>query len=379
MWKNTTILLSVVLGVSIFGLVMLFSTSAIQARQQHGSELYYVLRQGIAFLAGLVALGVTWAIDYRRWRSLATPLLGAAAILLLLVWAPGIGRTVKGSSRWIVIGGLSLQPSEFAKLAVVIWLAAWMDRNHRYAFEFRRGLLIPLIVLGMVLFLIFAEPDYGTTLLLGAVVFGILFVGGTRVLYLLLAGVLGSACFIAVLAHNPVRMRRIMAFLNPEKYAEAEAFQLLNAIYAFVVGGGRGVGLGQSMQKRWYLPEAHTDFIFAIIGEELGVVASLGLVLAFLTLLWCGIRITYRAPDHFGRLVALGLTILLTLQAIINVAVVSGSMPTKGLPLPFVSYGGTSMVMSMAMVGVLLNIAHQAARLERGGKAFFIRDAVHQV
>lgn len=379
MWKTATILLGVVLGVSIFGLVMLFSTSSIQARQQHGSELYYVLRQGIAFLVGLVALGITWAIDYRRWRVLASPLLVVAVILLLLVWTPGIGRTVKGSSRWIVCGGFSLQPSELAKFAVVIWLSAWMDRIHRYAFEFRRGLLVPLIVLGLVLLLIFAEPDFGTTLLLAAVAFAILYAGGARVLYLLAAGFLGSVCFIAGLAYNPVRMRRIMAFLNPEKYAEAEAFQLLNAIYAFVVGGGRGVGLGQSMQKRWYLPEAHTDFIFAIIGEELGLVASLGLVLAFLTLLWCGIRITYRAPDHFGRLVALGITILLTLQAIINVAVVTGSMPTKGLPLPFVSYGGSSMVMSLAMAGVLLNIAHQAALLEKGGKALFIRDTVHQV
>jgi cell division protein FtsW len=380
MRRNARVLLAVVLTLCLIGLVMLYSTGSVQAEaQQDVSPMFLVNRQAVAILIGFVILIAASRIPYGFWRVVAVPLLIAAVVLLALVWAPGIGKTVKGSSRWIEVAGARFQPSEFAKLAVVIWLAYWMERVHRTAFTFRRGLLAPLAGLGCVLLLIFAEPDFGATMLIALVGFGIMFAGGSNIIYLLASALLGGAVFVVAIMHNPNRMKRIMAFLNPEKYAEDAAFQLLNAIYAFVVGGSTGVGLGQSMQKRFYLPEAHTDFIFAIVGEEFGVVASLGVVFLFGLLLWHGIRISLRAPDHFGRLLALGLTLMLSLQAMINVAVVTGSMPTKGLPLPFISFGGSNMVISLLMIGILINIAGEAARREEGDDAPFIRDAVHQV
>jgi cell division protein FtsW len=272
-------------------------------------------------------------------------------------------------------GPINVQPSELAKFATILLLSWWMGRAQRRAGEFRMGLLVPIILLGLIAGLIFIEPDFGTTLLIGCVGMVIMFVGGTRVGYLVIAAVGGGAVFLLAILQNEERMRRIFAFLNPDKYAQDEAFQLLNAIYAFVVGGGAGVGLGGSLQKQFYLPEAHTDFIFAIVGEELGLAASLGVVVLFLGFFMCGLWISLRAPDTFGRLVAFGITSMITLQAAINIGVVTGCLPTKGLPLPFISFGGTSIAITLAMVGVLVNIALQGGGEVRGA----IRDKGHDL
>jgi cell division protein FtsW len=231
-----------------------------------------------------------------------------------------------------------------------------MARIQRHADELWKGMIVPLGILGVNLLLIFIEPDFGTTLLIATVGMAMMFVAGVKFSYLLVAALAGLTGFFLAVMRNAERMRRIIAFLNPEKYARHEAYQLWNAIYAFVIGGGTGVGLGQSLQKRFYLPEAHTDFIFAIIGEELGLAASLLVVVLFLAILICGIRISLHAPDGFSRLLGFGLTLMITLQAVINIAVVTGCMPTKGLPLPFISFGGSSMIISMAMIGILINI-----------------------
>ncbi len=380
--RNTArVLLVVVFALCMLGLVMLYSTGSVQSQQQKAPTppTFLVEKQGRALVVGVALLILAAHVPYRWWKAAAWPLMFSSVVLLALVWVPGVGKAVKGSSRWIQFAGARFQPSELAKIAVVVWIAYWMERVHRTAGTFRRGLLAPLSCMGVVLLLVFAEPDFGATLLIALVGFFMMFAGGARILYLLAAAVAGGALFALALLHNPVRMRRILAFLNPEKYAEDAAFQLLNAIYAFVVGGAGGVGLGQSMQKRFYLPEAHTDFIFAIIGEELGVTASLGVVAAFCAIMACGILIALRAADHFGRLLALGMTLMLTLQAVINVAVVTGSMPTKGLPLPFISAGGSNLVIALIMVGVLINIASYAARREEGVDDQFIRDAVHSV
>lgn len=378
MWKTATILVGIVLILITLGVIMLASTSGFQSRGQVHDAGFFLKRQVVALvLGGIFAIAASW-IDYQYWRRLAVPLAVVSVVLLVAVLIPGVGLNIKGSSRWLRIGLVNFQPSELAKLASIVILAWWMSRVQRHAHEFRLGLVAPLVGLGLFLGLIFIEPDFGTTILVGVVGMLLMFVGGTRFGYLLVAGALGLSVFTLAVMQDAERMRRIIAFLNPDQYAEDEAFQLLNAIYAFVAGGGRGTGLGQGMQKHFYLPEAHTDFIFAIIGEELGLAASLGVVALFLGLFLCGVRIAFRAPDQFGKLLAFGITLMISIQAMINIAVVTGSMPTKGLPLPFISFGGSSVLISLTMVGILLNIARQAGESEEGDDSEFIRDAAHR-
>lgn len=360
MWRTTTILATAVLILVALGLVMLASTSAMQGASTFNDPHYFVKRQIAALLVGLVGALLAARIDGNVWKKLAVVLAVCSFLLLAAVLVPGIGISVKGSQRWISVGVTTMQPSELAKIALVFLLAWWMSRYKRRASELWLGLLLPLGMMGLMILPVLAEPDFGTTILMGMVGFAILWVGGARFSHLLISGVLAASGMAVLIMQNEVRMRRIIAFLDPERYADREAFQLLNAIYAFVMGGSRGAGLGASLQKRYYLPEAHTDFIFAIVGEELGLIASLGVVLLFVTIFFCGLRISARAPDTFGRLVALGLTCMITMQAAINIGVVTGCLPTKGLPLPFISYGGTSLAITLVMVGLLIGVARQA-------------------
>lgn len=356
-------LLILVVGIlCLFGLVMLYSTSGPQGEKLFGDPDYFTQRQILWLLAGLAAGTVGSRVDYRRWLKLSWPLLGATLVLLALVYVPGIGLNIKGSHRWIRLPmGLTFQPSEIAKFVAIVMLSAWYGTKRRERTGFKGGLLYPALLLGLMLGLIVMETDFGATILIGATGGLMMFVAGAPALYLTGAALAGGAGLAWMISQNRQRMSRIMAFLDPEKYAQDEAFQLLNALYAFVAGGVWGVGLGQSLQKQHYLPEAHTDFIFAIIGEELGILFSLGVVGLFVVFLLCGLRISGRAPDAGGRLMAFGITLLISLQAALNIGVVTGRLPTKGLPLPFISFGGTSLVVLLFMVGVLLNIARQGA------------------
>jgi cell division protein FtsW len=356
------ILILVVAILVLFGLVMLFSTSGPQGEKLFGNPYYFTQRQAVWLFLGLVAAFVAARVDYHRWMKLAWPLLGLTLVLLALVYVPGIGLNIKGSHRWIGIPGvLSFQPSELAKFTAINALAFWFGTKRRQRDGFQGGILIPSLILGSMLGLIVFETDFGATVLIGATGGLMMFVAGSPMLYLAPVGLLAAGALGWMIKQNPERMARIMAFLHPEQYEKTEAYQLMNALYAFVVGGVGGAGLGQSLQKKFYLPEAHTDFIFAIIGEELGLGASLGVVLLFVVLLLCGLRISGRASDAGGRLMAFGITILISLQAAINIGVVTGRLPTKGLPLPFISFGGTSLLVTLFMVGVLLNIARQGA------------------
>ncbi|MDD4117336.1 MAG: putative lipid II flippase FtsW [Kiritimatiellae bacterium] len=358
--RASAVLILVVGILCLFGLVMLYSTSGPQGEKLFGDPDYFTQRQMLWLLAGLAAGTVGSRVDYRRWLKLSWPLLGATLVLLALVYIPGIGLNIKGSHRWIRLPmGLTFQPSEIAKFVAIVMLSAWYGTKRRERTGFKGGLLYPALLLGLLLGLIVMETDFGATILIGATGGLMMFVAGAPVLYLGGAALAGGAGLAWMISQNRQRMSRIMAFLDPEKYAQDEAFQLLNALYAFVAGGAWGVGLGQSLQKQHYLPEAHTDFIFAIIGEELGVLASLGVVGLFVVFLLCGLRISGRAPDAGGRLMAFGITMLISLQAALNIGVVTGRLPTKGLPLPFISFGGTSLVVLLFMVGVLLNIARQ--------------------
>jgi cell division protein FtsW len=360
MWKTASVIVCVALLLVTIGVIMLQSTGAIRGEAVYKDAHFFLKRQAVALAVGFVAFLLASRIDYHRWRALAPLLAIGTVALLVMAILPGVGVNVKGSSRWLRMGPITVQPSEFAKFSSIVALSWWMSRVQRRADELVPGLIVPLVILGSMTGLIFIEPDFGTTLLTGAVGMAILFVGGARFGHVVIACTVGFSAFALAIMQDAERMRRVFAFLNPEKYAQDEAFQLLNAIYAFVVGGATGVGLGESLQKRFYLPEAHTDFIFAIIGEELGLVASLGIVLLFLVFFVCGILVSLRASEMFGRLLAFGITAMITLQAAINIGVVTGCLPTKGLPLPFISFGGTSIVVTLFMVGVLVNVALQS-------------------
>lgn len=359
MRRTTTILALSVLLLTSLGLVMLASTSAMHGAAQFQDANYFVKRQLAALLLGVVGAMAVSRVNYLVWKQIAIPLAVFSAILLVLVMIPGIGISVKGSRRWLSLGVTTMQPSEIAKIALVLLLAWWLNRAKRRVKEWIPGVIIPLALMGALVLPVLAEPDFGTTILMAAVSFMMLWIGGAQFRHLLVAGAAGASGMAILIMQNEVRMRRIIAFLDPERYADREAYQLLNAIYAFVAGGGSGVGLGAGLQKRHYLPESHTDFIFAIIGEELGLGASLATLALFAVIFICGLRIAMRAPDTFGRLVALGLTCMITTQAAINLGVVTGCLPTKGLPLPFISYGGTSLAITWVMVGLLIGIARQ--------------------
>jgi cell division protein FtsW len=354
--KAGLILLVVVLLLVAVGVVMLFSTSAIYARERYGDPHFLLKRQLIwSLIAGVACLAAA-CVPYPQLRKAAPFLAIGSVVLLLLVFVPKIGLSIGGSRRWLDIFGQRVQPSEFAKYALVIWLAYWLAREKRRLNQLKRGFLIPMGVTGGVLLLIVAEPDFGCTALLGAVALSVMFVAGVRLRYLIPTVLAGGAGLGALIMRNPERFERLMAFMDLEKYKATDGYQVWQAMLAFGSGGIDGLGLGNSRQKLFYLPEAHTDFIFPIIGEELGLIGTLAILLAFVVIVAAGIYIGARAQDPFGQFLGLGVTLLIALQAIINIGVVTAWLPTKGLALPFISYGGSSMVMNMVGVGMLLSI-----------------------
>lgn len=378
MRRTISTLAGIVLALLSLGVVMLFSTSSVEGTASFSDPYYFLKRQLAWLFLSLLCGSVVIRVDYHTWVKYSPYIAVGSLILLGLVFAPGFGMKVGGSSRWIRLGPFSFQPSEPAKFALIVTMVAWVSRAGRRMSNFKEGLLIPLTGLGILLLLVMLEPDFGTTMLMGLVGMCILFAGGTQIGYLLITGLLGLSAFFLAVLHNPVRRARVLAFLMPQKYPDT-AYHLAQSKIAFIKGGFPGVGLGNSIQKQFYLPEAHTDFIFAIIGEELGVIATAGIVLLFLGLLVCGMIIAYRAPDSAGKLLAFGLTIAITLQAAINMGVVTGCLPTKGLPLPFISYGGSSLLMSVVGVCVLINIAWQSAGDQVDSRTKPIKDKWHRL
>jgi cell division protein FtsW len=379
MWKTVAVLTSVVLILLVVGLIMVFSSSAASAEASFGDSKYFVLRQGVWAGFGLVLMLLFARIDYHRWRWMAVPVVLSAIALLVLVRIPGIGREINGSWRWLRFGSVSLQPSEFAKFAVILFLAWWLKRERRNVETFTRGFLYPGMVLAGVLLLIFVEPDFGTALLIAMTGGLMLFYGGTSLRFLLPSAAVGAGLFGWAVMRDAERMGRVLSFLDPEKYISTDGWQLMNALYGFVVGGLHGAGLGESLQKRFYLPEAHTDFIFAIIGEELGLMGTIGILSLFLILLLCGIHITVRAPDYFGRMLSFGVTVAVAMQALINIAVVTGSVPTKGMALPFISYGGSSLLVFLSLIGLQVNIARHVGDPVPDPDIRAVKDQVHAV
>lgn len=345
-----------------FGSVMIYSTSAIYAEEQYGDSFFF-LKKHLAWISiGLAGMFLAWRIDYHVLRKYSKILFFISIVLLVLVYVHGIGRSAGGAKRWLVVSGLNIQPSEIAKLALIIYLADILTRKQRWVLEFWKGLIPPLVAMGIMVGLILLQPDLGTTVEMAVVAFIILFIAGVKFQYLITLGLSAMPFLYVFIFSTPYRRNRILSFMNPWKDPEGIGFQIVQSFLALGSGGIFGVGLGQSRQKLFYLPAAHTDFIFSIIGEELGIFGTLFILFLFLVILWLGARICLKALDLFGHFLALGIISLISLQGIINIGVVTGTFPTKGLPLPFISYGGSSMAMYLVCVGVILNIHNWTQR-----------------
>lgn len=359
-------LLLITLTLLLLGLVMVYSASAILAEQRFGNPQYFLVRQGIWAGLGMVALLGGMAIDYHDLQRWARPLLWMSIILLVMVLL--LGRSVSGARRWIRIGGFGFQPAELARFASLVTFADFLDRRRSTLRSFRRGVLPLLMAMGVVIGLIAVEPDLGTPILIVTAGFVMLFIAGGRWQHLV--GMIGVGVGLVALGVAGVgyRRHRLAAFFDPWADPHGHGYQIVQSLLALGSGGWFGKGLGQSEQKLLYLPEPHTDFIFPIIGEELGFLGAMAVLTAFGVFSLRGARIASRAPDLFGQLLAAGFTLGIVFQAILNIAVACGMVPTKGLALPLVSFGGSSLVLTLGSIGVLLNISRQAvhAPFERG-------------
>jgi len=350
------LLIATILLVAV-GLLMVFSASAVMSEERFGSAYLFLRKQLLWDSLGVVALLICMQMDYHRWQKWTYPLLGAAVSALVLVLF--IGPMIKGARRWIHLGPISFQPSEIAKLALILWMSCYLDRHKSQLKDFQKGFLPPLLVMGLVCGLILKEPDLGTPMMLGTVSLMLLFLAGAKWRHLAGTVLVSLAPLYYELFHVGYRYRRMMSFANPWADAKGTGYQLTQSILAFGSGGLFGKGLGASTLKLLYLPDPHTDFIFPVIGEELGFLGALALILLFIFWGIRGWQAANRAPDLFGQLFASGITSWVLLQAAINMGVSCGLLPTKGLPLPFVSFGGSSLVITMLAVGILLNISSQ--------------------
>lgn len=339
------------------GVVMIYSASSIYAWEKYRDSFFFLKRQVSFVFIGALLSFVVMGVDYRRFKRLAKPFLLISLLLLLLVLVPGVGREVAGARRWFRFKFISFQPSELAGLGVIVYLADFVSRKGNQVRTFWRGFVPPILVLGATLLLILMQPDLGTTLAIAIVAMVMLFVAGTRPAHLFSLILAGLPMLYVLIFSVPYRRMRIMAFLNPWADPRGSGFQIIQSQIALGSGGIFGVGLGQSKQKLFYLPAAHTDFIFSIIGEEMGLLGTIGVVALFIIFIQQGLRIVKGAPDRFGYFLSVGLLLMISLKATINIGVACGMFPTKGLPLPFISYGGSSLVFDMISVAILMNIA----------------------
>jgi cell division protein FtsW len=365
MQRNVAYLLLVsMLALIALGLVMLTSTSSVLAPSGTWDQVYGNLRKQCVWLAmGGAACVFLSRYDYQKLMRLAPWLIGVAVTLLVLCLVPHIGARVNGSPRWLRVDGWTYQPSEFAKLALILFLAWWLGKHQRETNDLRKGLLWPLAGALPILVLTAGQQDFGTTAIMLAIVLAILFSAGARLLYLAPVVVTGFAGLVMLSFLKPERYARWMAFFHSAHSTDPlvlqKIYQQNQALIALGSGGLWGLGLGNSRQKMYWLPEVNTDFVFPIIGEELGMWVALGVVLAFLVMTLCGGWITLHARDHAGVLLGTGVTLMIALQAMMNLAVVTKLMPCKGIPLPFISYGGSNLLTCLAGVGLLFNIHRQ--------------------
>jgi cell division protein FtsW len=350
------LLTGVVVALVAFGVVMVYSASAVYANQQFGNGHHYLVRQSIYAVAGLFVMVAAARIDYHRYHTLTYPVL-AGAIGLLLFVALGLGHTAGGATRWIEVGPIHVQPAEVAKLALILWLAYSLSKKGLKIKSFSVGFLPHALVAGMLMLLCLKQPDFGSAVMIGLLTFVLMFTAGAKLGYMIGALGLAAPLVYALVTTSGYRMRRIEGWLDPFAHRYDVGYQISESLMSFGAGGLGGVGIGDSRQKLFFLPEAHTDFISAIVGEELGFVGVCLMVGAFVLLVVRGLRAAYRAADDYGTYLAVGITMFIGLQAFTNLAVALGMLPTKGLVLPFLSYGGSSLLVNCAAVGVLLNVS----------------------
>jgi cell division protein FtsW len=353
-------LFGVGIGLALFGLVMIYSSSAAIAMERYGSPHYFLVRQSLALLLGLGGLGLAMHFDYRRLlkRPAVYLAIGVSILLLGLVLFTDQPNQVH---RWFHLGPIQVQPSEIAKLALVLYLASQLARKEGRVNDLTGTVLPCSIVVGQLALLVYMEPDMGTAVLYVTLAIMLLFLAGLRWRYLIATAGLGVCALGVMILQAPYRVRRILTFMNPDADPLGAGFQVRQSIMAIASGGVHGASLGESRQKLFFLPEPHTDFIFSVIGEELGLLGALAVIAAFGVLFWRGILAAAGAPDRGGYYLALGITLWILLQAGLNIGVALGMLPTKGVPLPFVSYGGSSLVVSFCALGVLLNISQHSS------------------
>jgi len=355
--RSSVYLTLVLLALVSIGIVWIYSSSAIVAERYYGNSAYFLIRQLIAFVLGLVLFRIASQLHYSHYKSLTPFLMILTITLMLLVLIPGIGKQVGDARRWIRFMGIGFQPSELLKFTLIIWSARFLDRKKEVLGYFSRGLLPSLIVMSIFCFLLLLQPDFGTAVLVCMTLLVMIFAAGVRPFHMLgsIAGMVAIGVYL--IFTEAYRLRRITGFLNPWSDPLDSGFQLIQSFIAFGTGGIFGRDIGNSRQKLFFLPEGHTDFIFSILAEETGFIGVLTVIILFVLLMVKGLDISLRCKDDFGRNLALGITSLIFLQSIFHIGVVIGLLPTKGIPLPFISYGGSSLILCMYLVGVLINIS----------------------
>ncbi|WP_408889523.1 putative lipid II flippase FtsW [Myxococcus faecalis] len=363
------ILLCAVLALVTMGLVMVYSASAVLAQDKLGDSLYFFKRQVTAAGMGLFAMAVAMKVGWRKLARWAYPLLLAAIVLLVLVAIPGIGSTAGGARRWIRLPGFSLQPAEVAKFAWVVYLSYSLAKKREKVATFSVGFVPHLALCGILVMLCMLQPDFGSSVLLVFMLFVLLFAAGAKLSYLVGSILLALPLAYVAIASSPYRMKRILAFLDPWAHRHDVGYQVAESLMSIGSGGVSGLGLGDGRQKLFFLPEAHTDFIFAILGEETGLIGVGVLVVLYAIVLWRGVRASLAAGESFGTYLGLGISSIIAFQATVNMCVAMGLLPTKGLTLPFVSYGGSSLVVLMGAAGVLLSLSASAQGAPRGARS----------
>ncbi|MDP9234939.1 MAG: putative lipid II flippase FtsW [Actinomycetota bacterium] len=363
-WGDPAVLVTLITtALLILGLVMILSASSVTSFATYGSSFRYFQKQLIWAAFGVVAFVAFARFDYRRLRGVGYIAVVVTALLLLAVLIPGVGITAGGSSRWLGFGALSFQPSEVAKLALILFAADVFSRkDERTLKEFLHSMIPVVPMIGLLTMLIMLQPDLGTTVLVGFIGVGVMFVAGMPLIYLIPVVGAGTALATGVAMLKPYMRARLLVFMHPWADPLGKGYQTIQSLIAMGSGGFLGVGLGASRQKWAYVPNAHTDFIYAILGEEMGLLGTLAVLGMFAFLAYLGIKVARRAPDRFGMLVASGITVWVTLQALINMGAVSGALPVTGVPLPLVSFGGSSLVITLVGMGILTNIATQSRR-----------------
>ncbi len=343
-------------ALTCFGVVMVYSASSIMAVKRFHDSFYFLKRQGMFALIGFGLMYGAMRLDYHHWKKAAVPLLLVCMVCLLAVFIPGIGGSAKGATRWIRLFGFNFQPAELAKLALIIFMAYSLDRKQEQVRWFK-GLFPYMIVLLVMIGLLMIQPDMGSSITLAGVAIVMLFAAGMRVSHIVSIVLFSLPILYYLVMHKEYRKRRILSFLNPWEDPTNTGFQIIQSWLAFGTGGVIGQGLGEGKQKLFYLPEAHTDFILSVVGEELGFLGVVVIIAMFFLLVHRSFRVAIHAEDSFGRFLAFGIAVLLGAEAFVNIAVVTGLFPTKGLALPFISYGGSSLIFSLVAIGILLNIS----------------------